>query len=269
MADTPEPSRYSWTEPESDFNPVYPYNNVTQSESGHFTEIDDTPGAERLRTQHRTGTYTEIQADGTSVHKVVGKNYEIIANDNNVLIKGACNITIEGDAIMQIKGNKYERVKGDYLLEVEGRMEQKVNGKYYINSGDDMKLLVNGALSRLVLDAGDSLMLNCDLAVDGQITGASITSTGAITAGTGIHAGVPGSLNPFAGISTLGGIGVGYPVAPTIPGTVLATTSVNAPLISGIVVTDIVGPMELIRLLYDMHIHPAPRGLTGTPIPLM
>jgi hypothetical protein len=49
-----------------------------------------------------------------------------------------------------------------------------------------------------------------------------------------------------------------------------ATVSVNAPLISGIVVTDIKGPMELIRLLYDMHYHIGNRGWpTSTPTPLM
>ena len=38
----------SWTEPESaantDYQPVYPYNNVTQTEAGHKLEMDDTPG---------------------------------------------------------------------------------------------------------------------------------------------------------------------------------------------------------------------------------
>ena len=62
------PSNNLWTEPESaanaDNQPVYPYNDVTQTESGHFMEMDDTPGAERIRLQHRTGTFTEIQADG-------------------------------------------------------------------------------------------------------------------------------------------------------------------------------------------------------------
>jgi hypothetical protein len=270
MAKTPEPSKYSWTEPKSDFKAQYPYNNVTQTESGHFQEFDDTPGAERIRTQHRTGTYTELQADGTRVNKILGDNYEIVAKDNNVKISGICNITIVGDAVTTIEGNRYERVKGDYFLEVEGNYQKVVNKKVSITSGDDMSLIVGSATGQFILDAGDSFALNSDLTIDGSITAAAITSTGAVVAGTGIHAGVPGSLNPYAGISTLGGIAAGFPVAPTIPGMIEATVSVNAPLISGIVVTDIRGPMELIRLLYDMHYHIGNRGWpTSPPIPLM
>ena len=40
-------------EPPSAYNAKYPYNNAMQTESGHFQEFDDTPGAERIRTQHR------------------------------------------------------------------------------------------------------------------------------------------------------------------------------------------------------------------------
>ena len=35
----------------------YPYNHVHESESGHIHEIDDSPGAERLFTQHTSGTF--------------------------------------------------------------------------------------------------------------------------------------------------------------------------------------------------------------------
>ena len=270
MATTPEPSEYSWTEPESDYSAKYPYNNVTQTESGHFQEFDDTPGAERIRTQHRSGTYTEVQADGTRVNKIVGDNYEIVANNNNVKINGICNITIVGDSVVSVQGNKYERVTGNYYLEVDGDYQQVVNKKVSVTSGDDMELTVGSSLGQFILNAGDALQLNSDLTVDGSITGGAITSTGSVVAGTGIHAGVPGSLNPIAGISTLGGIAAGFPVAPPVPGMIEATVSVNAPLISGIVVTDIKGPMELIRLLYDMHYHIGNRGWpTSSPIPLM
>jgi len=270
MATTPEPSEYSWTEPESDYSAKYPYNNVTQTESGHFQEFDDTPGAERIRIQHRTGTYTEVQADGTRVNKIVGDNYEIVANNNNVKINGICNITIVGDSVVSVQGNKYERVTGNYYLEVDGDYQQVVNKKVSVTSGDDMELTVGSSLGQFILNAGDALQLNSDLTVDGSITGGAITSTGSVVAGTGIHAGVPGSLNPIAGISTLGGIAAGFPVAPAVPGMIEATVSVNAPLISGIVVTDIKGPMELIRLLYDMHYHIGNRGWpTSTPTPLM
>jgi exopolyphosphatase/guanosine-5'-triphosphate,3'-diphosphate pyrophosphatase len=68
----------SWTEPKSDYKAVYPYNHITQTESGHFIEMDDTPDAERVRIQHRTGTFTEIQADGSRINKILEMKINVI-----------------------------------------------------------------------------------------------------------------------------------------------------------------------------------------------
>lgn len=262
-----DPSKYSWTEPESAYASEYPYNNVMQTESGHFQEFDDTPGAERIRTQHRVGTFTEIQPDGTTVHKVIGDNYEIVAGNNYVKIKGICNITVEGDCVMNIKGDKIERIEGNSYQEVFGNFEQVVKGKITQASGDNINVNAGGGTMRII--AKDVVDIYSDLDVDGAIAGESVYSRGAVTAGTGIHAGVPGSLNPFAGISTLGGIAAGFP-GPTVPGIITAIAEVEAPLISGVVVTDIKGPMEMIRLQFDMHTHGViAHSVTTLPIPLM
>lgn len=261
MAQEPQPSKYSWTEPESDYKAEYPFNNVTQTESGHFMEFDDTPGAERVRIQHRTGTYTEIQADGTRVNKIVGDNYEIVAANNNVMISGICNLTVEGDCVVNIQGNKYERVTGDYFLEVQGNYETKVDKKTYITSGDDIRMVIAGLLGKLSITA-DSVKMNSDLNVEGDVTVDSLYSDSSVYADTGMHAGL-------AGISTLGGIAAGFPQAPAIPGKITAATMVEAPLISGIIVKDIVSDLNFMRFLYDVHIHPHPRGPTGLPVPLM
>ena len=97
----------------------YPYNHVFESESGHIREIDDSPGAERLFTQHKSGTFEEIHPDGTKVVKIIGDNYEIIAGSSNVYITGNVNITTEGTV--------REYIKGDYHLEVEGNYTQKIH----------------------------------------------------------------------------------------------------------------------------------------------
>ena len=99
---------------------AYPFNHVFESESGHIREIDDSPNAERLFTQHKSGTFEEIHPDGSKVVKVIGDNYEIIAGSSNVNIKGNVNITTEGTV--------REYIKGDYILEVEGTYTQKIGG---------------------------------------------------------------------------------------------------------------------------------------------
>ena len=97
----------------------YPYNHVFESESGHIKEVDDSPGAERLFTQHKSGTFEEIHPDGTKVVKIIGDNYELIAGGSNVYISGNVNITTEGTV--------REYIKGDYHLEVEGNYTQKIH----------------------------------------------------------------------------------------------------------------------------------------------
>ena len=104
---------------------AYPYNHVFESESGHIREIDDSPGAERLFTQHKAGTFEEIHPDGSKVVKVIGDNYEIIAGSSNVFIGAAEG---SGDVLnLTVNGNVRELIKGDYHLEVEGNYTQKIH----------------------------------------------------------------------------------------------------------------------------------------------
>jgi hypothetical protein len=119
----------------------YPYNHVFESESGHIREIDDSPGAERLFTQHKSGTFEEIHPDGTKVVKIIGDNYEIIAGSSNVYITGNVNITTEGTV--------REYIKGDYHLEVEGNYTQKIHKNLRTrvgagSSGGNLEEEING-----------------------------------------------------------------------------------------------------------------------------
>lgn len=113
----------SWDEPETKYDARYPYNNVTETESGHITEFDDTPGKERIHVAHRTGTFNEIYPDGTKVEKVVGKNYQIIMQDDNVYIMGKCHVTIQGDAELRIKGDYDVLIDGECNIESKGNMK--------------------------------------------------------------------------------------------------------------------------------------------------
>ena len=123
-----EDEREYWEEPEPkgidpDADPyisgVYPYNHVFESESGHITEVDDSPGAERLFRQHTSGTFEEIHPNGDMVTKIMGNNFEIVIGHENIVIKGNQNITVEGDVS--------HLIKGDYILEVEGDFYQKIH----------------------------------------------------------------------------------------------------------------------------------------------
>lgn len=263
-------------EPPSAYNAKYPYNQTTVSESGHITMVDDTPGAEVMRWQHKAGTFTEWQPDGTEVHHIIGKGYYITESDGNVIINGACNVNIKGQAAVTFQDDVFVNYQGNVNEVAEKDYSLLVKGEYSVTTGGNLNLNAMGQLSGIYVQAGDRMILNTDLSVTGQVLADDIHSQGGVTAGTGIHAGLPGSLNPIAGISTLGGINVGIP-GPTVPGTVTATVLVTAPAIIGSVITygtilmDPEGGAPLIRAIYDSHTHayhPGPGGLAPTAPPI-
>lgn len=253
-------------------NCKYPFNNCTQTESGHLFEMDDTEGFERIRLHHRTGTFTEIAPDGSRVNKIVGKNIEIIEKNNFVHIKGKCNIRVEGNCNLVVNGDLNQRVVGDVNQDIGGNYNMLVRGKIDISSGKKIHMQASdklGTSGEIVMMAPDQVKVQSELEVDLGVTASSMLSKGFITAGTGIHAGIP-LFNPagmFAGISTLGSISAGSSAAPPIPGFVTATVMVTAPIIKGVVVMDIRGSMELIRMTYNLH-HHGPKA-PPPPIPIM
>jgi len=107
---------------------VYPYNHVKETESGHIFEVDDTPFNGRIHEYHNSGTYREIQSDGTRVTKIVSRDVEIVMQGKDVYITGGCNVTIKGDCKMLVEGDKYEEIKGNQFTIVEKNRHTKVIG---------------------------------------------------------------------------------------------------------------------------------------------
>jgi hypothetical protein len=244
IAKKPGPD-YSWIEPASDWNASPPLNKVIGSESGHFIEMDDTPKFERIRIQHRTGTFTEIQANGQQIVKVLGDKYEIIASNNNVSISGVCNITVQGDSVFNVLGNSYSKVEGNSFQQVNGKTKINSSKKVEIFSGGDISLFAGAGTGSINLRAAEAVNINSDLNVSG-----SIISKQSISAVQNVTAGFKLSSN--FGIETLGPI--------------LGAVSLWTPLTQGAMVRDALGTMMTMRMQYNSRIHKAPKGITSTPI---
>ena len=93
---------------DSDIPRIYPYNHVSESESGHILEVNDTPGSESLSVAHRSGSYLEIAPDGDKTTKIVGNDYEFITKNKNVVVDKNMNVSVDGSVIEDVSGNKTE-----------------------------------------------------------------------------------------------------------------------------------------------------------------
>ena len=149
MAD--QPSFFTaWTEPESaansQYQPVFPYNNATQTPGGHSFELDDTPTRERVRLQHRSGTFIEMHPNGDEVHKVYGDGYEITISNKNMYVKGRLKIEVEGDCEIHVAGDLIEQIDGNVEQHIKGNYTQVVEGISSLSSQGDTILNAGGAL---------------------------------------------------------------------------------------------------------------------------
>ena len=266
MATKPIEDR-GWTEPESAASvenpPKPPYNNITQTPSGHMFEMDDTNSRERVRLQHRTGTFIEMHPNGDEVHKVYGDGYEISIKNKNVLIKGHCNITIEGDSIIDVKGDKVENIKGNYSVVVGGvysvvgtkQINLATNGDFTLGAGST----IGGG--DIYLTTSGQVFVSADMTVAGGLVADLITSTTRVDALTGVSAG------PLGFVSILGGLSIGAPVA--LPETINCLGIINAgvamtslgPVTAGTIVTAPSGIFGLMTdtintNIYKTHTHP-------------
>jgi hypothetical protein len=278
---TTKPDFFSgWVEPQSaantEYQPIYPYNNATITESGHSFELDDTPKRERIRLTHRTGTFIEMHPNGDEVHKVFGDGYEITIKDKNVLIQGKCNIEILGDANIHVQGDKIEQIDGNYELRVKGTYTQVIDQALNIASGSFIDIKTGPNISgSLTLTVGDCVYFDGDLNVNGEVTAKKITSSGRIDALEGVSAGKLGF------VSLEGGLSIGVPIA--IPqqiicsgtiqagvgisslGYVNAAVNVAAPTGEFGIMTSVLMGDVINSGIYNIHTHPAPKGVTGTP----
>jgi hypothetical protein len=151
-------------EPPSPYAALYPFNTVEESDSGHVREIDDTPGAERIKETHRTGTFYEIHPDGTKVTKVVGDQYSITYGKAGVKISGKGVIHVGGEADFRCEQDV--RIHGLKEIELSGENEVRIN-----SMKNDIKVVSGG--STFVVATGD-----VGVAADGNI---NLDASGMIT----------------------------------------------------------------------------------------
>lgn len=126
-----------WDEPQSTYNPRYPYNYVFQTRGGVIQEFDSTPGSIRYHLYHPSGSFQEIDNNGTIVNRIRGDNYEIIDRNGYVYIRGGHNITIDGTAKIIVNGDCALQVVGNIDAVVRNDVNMNVSGSMLFNVKED------------------------------------------------------------------------------------------------------------------------------------
>jgi len=143
-----------WSQPAISYAAVYPYNKVTETESGHIQEFDDTPAAERIHIRHKIGTSLEWTPTGDQVNIIKGHNYKMAVGSDKTYIEGDSDISIDGRHKIYI--NKSATLNNHYDIQVGANANLNIQvdtgdvnvvtrvGKVNVNSGGDYNLKVGG-----------------------------------------------------------------------------------------------------------------------------
>jgi len=141
-------------------NSQYPLNQVRETVSGHVTEIDDTPGAERMLFKHRTGSGVELRADGTVIISATNNTIRITAGDEKVIIEGDGHISYNGNLTMDVTGDFDLKVGGDYNVRVGGDKTEEVVGSSKQRVYRDKETNVHQNKSEYILGVTTETMLS-------------------------------------------------------------------------------------------------------------
>jgi hypothetical protein len=161
-------------EPASAYAPVYPYNNVYETESGHVKEYDDTPGYERIKERHKSGTQYEIQPNGSKIEKIVRDNYQLVVGHDTLEVRGNVKIIVSGDANIAVAKNLTAQVGQDMTTIVGGNMEANITGTTSLTGIGDISITQNGIDASLITLKSeytkDDIVYKGNIKLDGEVS---------------------------------------------------------------------------------------------------
>ena len=164
-------------QPPSTYAPVYPHNNVTEYESGHVKEYDDTPGHERITERHKSGTHYELSANGSKTEVITRDNYRLVVGHDTLEVYGNVRVIISGHADVAVAGNLTASVAGNIAAESKGNITLKTND----------------LTKKITLTGNVDITENLTVAKDVTVTGKTRTSTSQLIDG---HQHTHSGINP-------------------------------------------------------------------------
>ena len=196
----------TWDQSPNPYNAAYPFNHVSMTESGHVLEFDDSPHSERIHLYHKSGTFMEIDANGTQVTRIIGDGYEIYERNGYVQINGSLNVTVDGASNILVKNGLNLDVRGVANINVYNDVNLNVSGSLNASVSESFKLK-----AAQVIIEGNSV----DIRSNGALT---MSGTGNININSGGTLHADGSLINIAnGASNASASGLAAPAAKQAP----------------------------------------------------
>ena len=157
-------------QPSSGYAPVYPYNNVMETESGHVKEYDDTPSAERIMERHKSGTQYEIVANGSKTERIVRDNYQLVVGHDTLEVFGDVRIIVSGNADVAVAGNMNTAVGGNIdATSTAGNITTT-------STEGDITVTTTDTTKKITLAGNVDITENLTVAKDVTVTGTTTTS---------------------------------------------------------------------------------------------
>lgn len=172
MTDQGNDQNFKRRHPLSPFQPgttKYPYNRVTVTESGHEFHWDDTPGHERIRMAHKSGSYTEWSPQGNVVQMIVGWHAQYMKKGHTLTVDGNYDEKFNGATRHNHGGNRHTEIHGSDTSSIEGDHKSIVGGDHVSSIKGDH---VHGVGGHMVAKFGGGMTLKFDGTAQGN-SGAS------------------------------------------------------------------------------------------------
>lgn len=136
------------------YNADYPFNKVYATESGHVMEFDDTPGSERIHTYHKSGTFTEVDCNGSQVNRVVGDAFTVYERNGTIYVKGGHNVVVQGASTLKVSGVMNVEVSGATNINIYNDANINVSGNANLSVGEELQ----GKAKKIKLEADEMHM---------------------------------------------------------------------------------------------------------------
>lgn len=152
--------------PKTTYDAKYPYNRIEITESGHEIHYDDTPGKERIRISHKSGTYQEVSHDGKIVNMAVGNRVDYNKQGLTVTVDKNLDQKVGGSTRTSIHGGSHTEVKGTMSTAVDKDVKSMIGGDSVSAVKGDM---VTGVTGKTTMRLGGGIEVKGDQKIESKI----------------------------------------------------------------------------------------------------